>query len=88
VFRVRNKSSLTFFEKKRLCFFSWVYAKWRVFLKQELILSSIVLVTLKEWLVLGNKLNYTHTKVGAKVQSHQPSVLTGYPTPANVKMVL
>ena len=32
--------------------FSLVCVKWRVFSKQELILSSIVLVTLKEWLVL------------------------------------
>ena len=49
--------------------------KWRAFSKQELILSSIVLVTLKEWLVLRNKLNYSDTKIGEKVQPHQPSVL-------------
>ena len=29
---------------------------------------------------LRNKLNYTHTKIGAKVQPHQPSVLIVYPT--------
>ena len=74
---MRNKSSLTFFEWKR---FLWrllrlVCVKWRVFSKQELILSSIVLVTFKEWLVLRNKLNYNHTNAGAKVQPHQPSVL-------------
>ena len=44
-----------------------VCVKWRVFFKEELILSSIVLVTLKEWLILRNKLNYTHTNFGAKV---------------------
>ena len=37
--------------------------------------SSIALVTLNEWLVLRNKLNYTHANVGAKVELHQPSVL-------------
>ena len=47
---------------------------------QELILSPIVLVTLREWLVLRKKLNYTHTKIEAKVQPHQPSVLIVYPT--------
>ena len=35
---------------------------------------------LKEWLVLGNKLNYTHTNVKAKVQPHQTSVFTVFPT--------
>ena len=29
---------------------------------------------------LRNKLNYTHTKVGARVQPQQPSVLIVYPT--------
>ena len=48
-------------------------------LKQELILSSIVLGAVKEWLVLRYKLNYTHTKIGAKVQTHQLSVLIVYP---------
>ena len=48
--------------------------------KQDLILSSIVLVTLKEWLVLRDKLSYTHTRIGAKVQADQPSVLIVYPT--------
>jgi len=38
----------------------------------------MVLVTLKEWLVLRNKLNYTHTNIGAKVQPHQPSVFIVY----------
>ena len=60
--------------------FSLVCAKWRVFSKEELILSSIVLVTLKEGLVLRNKLNYTHTKIGGKVQPLQPLVLIVYPT--------
>ena len=46
----------------------------RVFSREKLILRSIMLVTIKEWLLLGNKLNYTHTKIGAKVQPHQPSV--------------
>ena len=32
--------------------------------------SSIVLVTLKDWLILTNKLNYTHTNVGEKVQPY------------------
>ena len=57
-----------------------VCVKWRVFSKQELILSSIVLVTLIEWLVSRNKLNYTHTKIGAKVKPQQPSPLIVYPT--------
>ena len=34
-----------------------------------------MLVTLTDWLVLRNKLNYTHTKIGPKDQPHQPSVL-------------
>ena len=38
----------------------------RLFSKQELILSSTVLVTLKELLVLTNKLEYAHKKIGAK----------------------
>ena len=76
VFRVRNKSSLIFFEWKRfqLRFLLLVCVKWRVFSNQELILSSIVLVTLKQWLGLRNKLDYTHTNVHAKIQPHQPSV--------------
>ena len=52
--------------------------RWRVFSKQQLILTKfefILLVTLKEWRVLRNKLNYTHTNFGAKVQPHQPSLL-------------
>ena len=51
-----------------------------VFPNQELILGSIVLVILKEWLVLRNKLDYTHTNVDAKVQPHQPSVLIVFQT--------
>ena len=51
-----------------------------MFLKQGLILSSIVLVTSNKWLVLRNKLNYSHTKIRAKVQPHQPSILFVYPT--------
>ena len=58
--------------------FFLVCVKKRVFSKQELILSSIVLVTLREWLVLEKKLTNTHTKIGAKVQPHQPSVLIVY----------
>ena len=61
-------------------FFFGLCEKACVFLKQEVILSSIVLVTLREWLVLRNKLNYTLTKIGAKVQPHQPSVLIVYST--------
>ena len=57
-----------------------VCVRWRVFSKQELILSLIVLVTLKEWLLLRNKLNFTPTKIGAKVQPYQLSVLIFYPT--------
>ena len=79
---MRNKSSLTFFEWKRFSsrVLSSVCGKWRVFSKQELILSSMVVVTLKEWLVLKNKLNHTHTNVGARVQPHQPSVLVAFAT--------
>ena len=54
--------------------------KWPLFSKQELILRLTELVTVKEWLVLRNKLNYTHTKIGAKVQPHEISVLIVYPT--------
>ena len=39
-----------------------------------------MLVTLKEWLLLRNKLNYTHTKIGAKVQPHQPLAFIVFPT--------
>ena len=35
---------------------------------------------LNEWRVLGNKLNYIHINVKLKVQLHQPSVLTVFPT--------
>ena len=62
-----------------------VCVKWRVFSNQELILSSIVLLTLKEWLVLRNKLDYTYTNVHAKVQAHQPSVLIVFPTQMVIK---
>ena len=62
-----------------------VCVKWRVFSNQELILSSIVLVTLKKWLVLRNKLDFTHTNVHAEVQPHQPSVLIVLPTQMLVK---
>ena len=62
-----------------------VCVKWRVFSNQELILSSIVLVTLKQWLVLRNKLDYTHPNVHAKVQPHQPSVLIVFPTQILIK---
>ena len=62
-----------------------VCVKWRVFSNQELILSLIVLVTLKEWLVLRNKLDYTHTNVHAEVKPHQPSVLIVFPTQKLVK---
>ena len=63
-----------------------VCVKWRVFSNQELILSSIVLATLKEWLVLRNKLDYTHTNVYAKVQPHdQPSLLIVFPTQMLIK---
>ena len=55
----------------------FVCVKWRVFSNS---LCSIVVVTLKELLVITNKLNYTHTKVGAKVQPHQPSLLIVFPT--------
>ena len=59
---------------------SLVCVKGRVFSKQQLIrpkfnLPAILLVTIKEWVVLRDKLNYTQTNVGAKVQPHQPSLL-------------
>ena len=38
------------------------------------------LSNLKEWLVLGNKLNYTHTNVKLKGQPYQTSVLIVFPT--------
>ena len=43
-------------------------------------LCSSVLVTFKQWLVLRNKLNHTHTNVAAKVQLHQPSLLIVFPS--------
>ena len=57
-----------------------VGVKWRVFLKQQLVpskfnLPGILLVTLKEWLVLREKLNYTQKNIRAKVKRHQPSFL-------------
>ena len=39
-----------------------------------------MLITLKKWRVLRNKLNYTHTNIGAKVEPREPSVLIVYPT--------
>ena len=61
-----------------------VCVKWRVFLKQQLIrskfnLPAIFLVTLKEWLVLRDKLNYTQTNIRAKLKPHQPSFLILFP---------
>ena len=61
-----------------------VCAKWRVFSKQQLILPNfnlpaIFLATLKEWLVLREKPNYSQITVGAKVQAHQPSLLIVFP---------
>ena len=38
------------------------------------------LVTLNGWLVIRNRLNYTHTNVLAKVQPHHRSVLIVIPT--------
>ena len=87
MFQVRNDSSLIFFELKRFYsrFLLLVSVKRRVFSNQELILSSIVLITLKEWLLLSNKLEYTHTKVQAKVQPYQPSALIVFPTQILIK---
>ena len=42
--------------------------KWLVFSKEELILSYIVLVNLKESPLFRNRLNYTRVNVGAKVE--------------------
>ena len=60
--------------------FPLVCVKWRVFLKQQLIYSkfnlpAIFLLTLKEWLVLRDKLNYTQKSIGAKLKRHQPLFL-------------
>ena len=67
---VPNKSLTTFFEcqpfKSRSL--SLVCIKWRVSLMQELILSQIDLVILKESLVFINTLNYTQTNDGARVE--------------------
>ena len=50
-----------------------VCVKWRVFSKQELILTKFNRPgNLKGVTGLRKKLNYTHTNVGAKVQPHQP----------------
>ena len=57
---------------------------WRVFLKRQLVRikfnrPAICLVTLKEWLVLRDKLIYTQTNMGAKLKPHQPSFLILFP---------
>ena len=58
-----------------------VFVKWRVFSKQQLILTMFNRPgNLNGVAGLRNKLNYTHTNVGAKVHSHQPSVLIVFPT--------
>ena len=70
IFGVPNRSLATFFEcqpfKSRSL--SLVGIKWRVFMMQELILSQIALVILKESLVFRNRLNYTQTNDGARVE--------------------
>ena len=38
------------------------------------------MVTLKEWLVLRNKLDNTHGNVDAKLQRHEALVLIVFPT--------
>ena len=70
IFEVANKSLATFskcqpFKSRSL---SLVCIKWRVFLMQELILSQIDLVILKQSLVFINRLNYTQTNDGARVE--------------------
>ena len=58
-----------------------VCVKCRVFSKQQLILTIFERPpNLKGVACLRNKLNYTHTNVGAKVQPHELSVLIVYPT--------
>ena len=42
--------------------------KQRVFSKEESILSHIVLVTMKESVVVRNKLNYTQGIIGSKIE--------------------
>ena len=70
IFGVPNKSLPTFFEcqpfKSRSL--SLVCVKGRVFLMQELILSQIALVILKESLVFRKRLNYTQANDGARVE--------------------
>ena len=63
---------------------SFVCVNWPLFWKEGLILGCSVLVTLKEWLDLRKKLNYTHRNVGANVQPHQPSVLIVFLTQMRV----
>ena len=46
----------------------------------ESLLYLSLLVTLKDWVVLRGKLNYTRTNVGAKVQLHHPSALMVFST--------
>ena len=69
-FGEHNKSLATYFEcqpfKSRSL--SLVCIKWSVFLMQELILSQIALVILKESLVFRNRENYTQTNEGARVE--------------------
>ena len=86
LFRVRNKTCLLFLEWRRFSFIKapsvglcQMACVFKATTNPHYICSS-VLVTLNEWLVLRNKLNYTHTNVGARVQPHQPSLSMVSPT--------
>ena len=57
-----------------------LFQKWYIFYKAKSYPEFNHGGTLKEWLVLRSKLNFSHTKIGGKVQPHQPSVLIVYPT--------
>ena len=60
----------------------FVCVKWRVFTKQQLILTKLNRPGNLKGLAgfQKNKLNYTYTNVGAKAQPHQPSLLMVSPT--------
>ena len=71
VFRMRIKFSVKFFAFKpsKSSSVSLLFVKRRMFCKEELILSDIVLETIKESTVVRNKLNYNQGIIGARVQA-------------------
>ena len=83
VFKVRIKSSFTFFEEKRLSsrLPPLFCVKWRVFLKQAFILTKFNCPgTLKVVAGFKKQTELYPYKCRGKVQPHQPKVLIVLPT--------